>query len=75
MKPIDLDATTESSDWTKTTWDLPPYGSPEFFEAMPDDYDDAVFRRTPAYLAAEAEGLIKDGEWVADWTKPAQTNN
>lgn len=65
------DASLEDADWTKTTWDLPPLNSPEFEEL---GVDKEKFMRTPAYLLAEEQGLVHDGEWVADWvtaTKPA----
>lgn len=63
----DLDEDLDSADWMKTTWDLPPYKSREFLEAIggEDALDD--FRLLPVYAAAVAAGLIHDDEWVADY--------
>lgn len=61
------DANLGDADWTKQTWDFPPYRSREFLEQNPD-LD--AFRRLPAYAAAVAAGLIHDDEWVADWAVP-----
>ena len=58
------DADTVNADWTKQAWDLPPYGSREFFDIMGPGYDDAHFQTTPVYLNAVEKGLILDGEWV-----------
>lgn len=66
MQVMSPDATTESADWTKQSWDLPPYMSPEFLEQV---HDLDAFRRSPAYVAAVEKGLIKDDEWVADYVK------
>lgn len=63
----DFDLT--GADWTKTTWDLPPLNSPEFDEL---GIDKEKFMRTPAYLFAEEQGLVHDGEWVADWVTAAE---
>jgi hypothetical protein len=46
------DASTEDADWTKQTWDFPPYRSKEFLQQVPD-LD--AFRRSPAYAAAEEQ--------------------
>lgn len=69
MMTFSPDADSVNADWTKATWDLPPYRSPEFMENFPD-LD--AFRKTPAYTFAVAEGLIHDDEWVADWCQPAK---
>lgn len=34
LRPLDVDARLENADWTKTYWDLPPYGSREFVALM-----------------------------------------
>ena len=65
----DLDSDLDSADWTKTTWDLPPYKSADFFTAVGDDLDS--FRLLPVYAAAVASGLIYDDEWVADYCEPS----
>jgi hypothetical protein len=63
LEIISPDETTEGADWTKTSWDLPPYKSPEFMAAFPDL---EAFRKKPAYAAAVAAGLIMDDEWMGD---------
>lgn len=66
MKTYSPDADLVNSDWTKTTWDLPAYKSPEFMEIV-NDLD--IFRKTPAYAAAVEQGLIMDDDWVADYVE------
>jgi len=61
---IDIDADQQDADWTKTSWDLPPYKSPEFFQVMGADLDLAWFRSTETYTRAVDAGLIHDDEWV-----------
>ena len=56
-----LDAEQRNQDWTKKTWDLPPYKSPEFMKLFPDLEG---FRLLPIYQWAMNAGLIKDDEWV-----------
>lgn len=68
---IELDADPENADWTKASWDLPPYGSKEFYEVMGPDYDDDHFKTTPVYLNAVTKGLIHDDEWVGDYVTDA----
>jgi len=63
------DSTPEGADWTKTTWDLPPYKSPEFMEQFPD-LD--AFRNTTVYNYAVQAGLILDDEWLADFATPVE---
>lgn len=58
------DADVQNAEWTKATWDLPPYKSAEFMAAIPDL---PAFRKTAAYKAAEEQGLILDDEWLAEW--------
>jgi hypothetical protein len=69
MEIVEMDADLASADWTKTTWDLPPYRSPEFLVICPD-LD--AFRALPVYQAAVDSGLIHDDEWVADWATPEE---
>ncbi len=64
---IDLDDTLDNADWLKRAWDLPPYGSKEFFNVVPIA-DLPAFRQLPVYRNAVARGLIHDDEWVGDWT-------
>jgi hypothetical protein len=51
----------ENEDWTKKTWDLPPYKSNEFLALVPD-LD--RFRTLPVYQHAVKRGLIANDEWV-----------
>ena len=60
---VSLDDTDDNADWTKQTWDLPPYMSPEFLSIV-TDLD--AFRKSPTYKHAVAKGLILDDEWVGD---------
>eukprot|EP01136_Pigoraptor_vietnamica_P045736 Opistho-1_new@24067 len=62
MQTISIDADPDSADWTKQSWDLPPYKSPEFMAVNPDL---ATFRQLPVYKHAVTKGLIVDDEWVA----------
>lgn len=64
---ISIDADIANADWTKQSWDLPPYKSPEFMALVPD-LDQ--FRKTPAYNHAVESGLIMDDEWMADHVEP-----
>lgn len=50
-----------NADWTKMTWDLPPYKSAEFNKLI-NDLDH--FRTLPVYKFAVDNGLIVDDEWV-----------
>lgn len=58
---ISIDAIPENADWTKQSWDLPPYKSDEFNALVPD-LDE--FRKLPVYKFAVKKGLIVDDEWV-----------
>lgn len=69
---INLDADTESADWTKQAWDLPPYGSAEFYEAMGPSFDAEHFKTLPIYQHAVSAGLIHDDEWVGDCCTEAE---
>lgn len=70
MKTFSPDADTENADWTKQSWDFPPYKSAEFLAQIggPDNLD--AFRKSPAYRGAVDTGLIHDDEWLADWVTP-----
>ncbi len=61
---VNLDANVESADWTKKSWDLPPYKSKEFLEQIADL---SSFRHQPVYDHAVHAGKILDDEWVADY--------
>lgn len=64
------DADSDDADWTKKTWDWPPYKSREFFDSIGGVEDLDAFRETPAYKMAVERGLIHDDEWVLDWCTP-----
>lgn len=53
--------TLENADWTKQTWDLPPYKSKEFFEVVKDL---RAFKKLPVYAHAVRKGLIVNDRWV-----------
>lgn len=72
-EPIEIDADMENADWTKTSWDLPPYKSKEFFQTMGNDVDLYWFRDTPTYKAAVDALLIHDDEWVGDYVDDPAT--
>jgi hypothetical protein len=61
-EPFNIDA-GDNQDWTKQSWDLPPYKSGEFYEFIGED-DLDHFRKLPVYRWAVKSGLIKDDEWV-----------
>ena len=67
LRTINLDNSVGSADWTKTTWDLPPYKSRDFLDQIGgiDNLDE--FRERPVYQHAVAAGLIHDDEWVGDF--------
>lgn len=67
------DATTENADWTKQSWDFPPYKSAEFIESIGGLDNLAKFRKSPAYMVACERGIIHDDEWVLDWCEPAKS--
>lgn len=66
METVNGDRDQANADWTKTSWDLPPYRSKAFLELVPDV---DAFRKLPVYAAAVAQGLIYDDEWMADFTE------
>ena len=63
MRTVNLDSDPANADWTKQTWDLPPYMSREFLALVPDV---EAFKESETYKRAVAEGLILDDEWVGD---------
>jgi hypothetical protein len=60
-KAYNIDADLDNADWTKRTWDLPPYKSPAFMSVV-TDLD--TFRHLPVYKAAVEKGWIVNDEWV-----------
>ena len=75
LEVVDMDADLVNADWTKRTWDLPPYGSAEFLLAIGGADQLEHFKTTPTYQHAVEQGLIHDDLWVADFTKPASTED
>ena len=53
-----------STDWTKQSWDLPPYKSREFLDQFADL---TLFRTSPVYRYAVDSGRILADEWVAEY--------
>lgn len=69
LPTISLDEDLHNADWTKQSWDLPPYKSAAFLRSVPD-LD--KFRETPSYKHAVDAGLIMDDEWVASHIEPEE---
>lgn len=63
---ISPDDSIEGADWSKQGWDLPPYKSSEFFQAIGGHEHLDGFRKLPVYNHAVEAGLIHDDEWVDD---------
>ena len=68
-RTVTPDADPHHADWTKQTWDLPPYMSKEFLEVI-TDLD--AFKHSATYQRAVENGLIMDDEWVGDNVEPAE---
>lgn len=64
---VSLDADLHNADWTKQSWDLPPYRSADFDALVPDL---EAFKQSPVYAHAVQAGLIIDDEWAADHIEP-----
>ena len=62
MNTIILDD-EQNADWTKQSWDLPPYKSQEFFDMVPAA-ELPRFRESIAYKSAVDQGIILDDEWM-----------
>jgi len=60
MTGLAIDAATGNQDWTKKSWDLPPYKSDDFLALV---LDLPAFRKLPVYKTAVRNGLIVDDEW------------
>ena len=72
LRTISPDADIESADWTKQSWDLPPYKSAEFMKQHPSL---TKFRRLPVYKHAVANRLIVDDEWVGETSASCAPGN
>ena len=64
---LNIDAQLHNADWTKQSWDLPPYKSEEFMEKL-DNMDMSLehFKTLPVYEFAVENGIIEDDEWVGE---------
>ncbi len=61
---VNIDANINNADWTKRTWDLPPYKSEEFLGFLKfTDMTLEQFKILPVYRHAIKNGLIVDDEW------------
>ena len=60
---LNIDEHPMNQDWSKRTWNLPPYKSKEFLDIITDLNH---FRQLPVYKFAVMNGLIKDDEWQGD---------
>lgn len=62
-----MDEYEENADWIKQTWDLPPYRSEEFFEALKfANMTLKHFRTLSVYKFAVEKGLIKNDKWTGE---------
>lgn len=61
-----VDALLVNADWTKQTWDLPPYKSDAFFLVIGGKDRLRNFRKLPVYQFAVEKGLIVKDKWVGD---------
>lgn len=61
MKHLVVDDGLENADWTKQSWDLPPYKSEEFNSVVTDLEG---FKKTPVYANAVKKGLIVNDRWA-----------
>lgn len=66
------DSDPENADWTKQSWDLPPYGSSEFFDAIGGYAQLENFKKQQVYKLACERGLIHDDEWIGEPAGPAK---
>jgi len=65
MPVVDIEGPT-NSDWTRQTWDLPPYKSERFMRQLAaTGMTLEEFRRLPVYRWAVKRGLIVHDEWAA----------
>lgn len=63
-KPTIVMDDAANADWSKQSWDFPPYKSADFLALIGgiDKLDE--FRKRPAYKMAVERGLILDDEWM-----------
>ncbi|AMM45064.1 hypothetical protein SP15_257 [Bacillus phage SP-15] len=59
-----MDSDLRNADWSKVTWDLPPYKSKEFMDQLKATKTSLdSFRKLPKYKHAVRKGLIVNDEW------------
>ena len=59
---LNIDGQLHNADWTKQSWDLPPYKSDKFMNQLEkNDMTLEEFKKLPVYQHAVRNGLI-DGE-------------
>ena len=67
MITICPDASPDNADWTKQSWDLPPYGSAEFEQhLLNSDITLEHFKTLSVYRFAVQKGLIVDDQWTGN---------
>ena len=66
MITLNIDDDLRNADWTKQTWDLPPYKSEAFNKLFPDL---AHFKTLPVYQFAVRNGVIVNDEWTGKVSK------
>ena len=60
------DANVQNADWTKQSWDLPPYKSPEFLGLLERlGMTLEQFKELPVYHHAVRTGKIVNDIWVS----------
>ena len=62
-EPVNVDDSSANADWTKQSWDLPPFGSTEFYQVVPLDQLEE-FKKSAVYKNAVEKGWIYDDEWT-----------
>ena len=64
---FNIDAQLHNADWTKQSWDLPPYKSKEFMNQLErTNMSLEDFKKLPVYKHAVRNGLIDDEKdlWI-----------
>ncbi len=64
---INVDQDLHNADWTKQSWDLPPYKSKKFNDYLKTSGMTLdSFKRLPVYRSAVRKGLIVNDEWAGN---------
>lgn len=67
---IYVDRDQQNADWTKLTWDLPPYKSREFMNLLKmNNMTLEHFRTLPVYKFAVRNGKIVNDQWINEGNK------